>query len=92
MKWIPFYLGLWKYIRVHLLVYALNLDQIARRPFTCFIGGNSRFGALYGHSIKLKNICNFLPSCNNCFNQLFNQKDNSNCSQCANWNLYSPNV
>ena len=87
-----FHLGLRKYVRVHLSVCALNLDQIARRPFTCFIGSNSKFGALYGHSINFKNICNFLPSCTNCFNQLFNEENDSICSECANWNPYSQNV
>ena len=87
-----FHLGLRKLVRVHLIVCALNLDQIAGRPFTCFIGGNSRFGALYGHSINFRNISNFLPSCTNCFNQLFNEEISSICSKCANWNPYSPNV
>ena len=77
-----FHLGLRKYVRVHLSVCALNLDQIARRPFTCFIGGNSKFGALYGHSINFKNICNSLLSYNNCFKQLFNQKKYKLFSMC----------
>ena len=87
-----FHIGLRKYIRIHLIICALNLDQIARRPFTCFIRGNSKFGALYGHSINFKNMSNFLPSCTNCFNQLLNKEINSSCSECANWNPYSPNV
>lgn len=89
------HLELQKYVRaLHLHIYVLNSDQIIRRLFTCFIGVNSKFGVLYGHSINFKDICIFLLSCNNCFKQLFynNEEDDSKFSLCANCNPYSLNV
>ena len=49
--------------RVHAEAILLNLDQIGRRPFANFSGGNSLCGALCGCSVNLKELKSKIFSC-----------------------------
>ena len=73
--------------RAHAEAILLNLDQIGRRPFANFSGGNSSHGALCGHSVRLKEVKSKLVSCSHCFHAMLLDHTRE-CEVCANWNAY----
>ena len=59
-----------------------SMDQIEKQSHTLFSGGNSKFGAYYGHSCCFNDIKDRFVSCETCNNKLLKGIDNDKCSKC----------
>ena len=63
----------------------MSMDQIEKRSFALFSGGNSKYGAYFGHSCCFYDIANRFIPCKGCNNKSLKGQDNDKCHKC--WNL-----
>ena len=76
-----------KYISVVLFDVGIMMDQPGKRDYFNFAGGKGDYGAKFGYSCNFKDICNKLPSCEDCMSKLSASIDVDSCSKCLNWNF-----
>ena len=74
-------------ISVVLLLGFISMDQIEKRSYTLFAGGNSKYGAMYGQSCNFEDIKDKLISCKGCERKLQKGVNNINCAKCYNWEI-----
>ena len=72
---------------VTLILGFISINQIEKRSYALFAGGNSKFGALHGWSCNCKDIKDRLISCKTCQNKLLKGINNKNCPKCYNWEI-----
>ena len=68
---------------LHLLF--TSMDQLEKRSYTLFSGGNSKYGATCGMSCNWEDILWKILPCSKCVKDLSKGKNNMNCKNC--WNL-----
>ena len=74
-------------IAVVLLLGFISMDQIEKRSYTLFAGGNSKYGAMHGQSCNFEDIKDKLISCKKCERKLQKGENNVNCRKCYNWEI-----
>ena len=67
-----------------LLDVGIMMDQLSKRDYFNFAGGNGKHGAKFGYSCNFKDTCNKLPSCEDCMSKLSASVDADSCSKCLN--------
>ena len=63
------------------------MDQLEKRSYTLFAGGNSKFGATYSWSCNYEDIVDKLVTCKRCYNKLLKGDNKNACNKCWHWNI-----
>ena len=72
------------HIWVILCLLFISMDQLEKRNYALFAGGNSKYGATYGWSCNWEDILGKILPCSKCVLNLSKGKNNLNCRNC--WN------
>ena len=75
------------FVNVVLFLEFISMDQIEKRSYTLFAGGNSKFGATCAWSCCYDDIADRLVPCKRCNDKSLKGEDNKTCSKCWNWNI-----